>query len=134
MVRELEIIFGLDPVAGHLGVASHRLVFLEQLGGVAALPIILTVAWTRRSARLAAWAAAAAAAPAAALTIVDQTKFLAKRWSLPSTGSGHSRPLIYTTPAGGSRKRPPPPHAEIALARRQSNRGSATESLTLFLR
>ena len=37
MVRELEIIFGVDAIALHLRVARQRLVFFEQLGGVAAL-------------------------------------------------------------------------------------------------
>jgi hypothetical protein len=35
MVRELKIIFGLDPVSGELGIARHRLVFLVSC---AALP------------------------------------------------------------------------------------------------
>ena len=44
MVRELEIIFGLDAVARELRVARHALVFFEQLGGIAALAIVLAVA------------------------------------------------------------------------------------------
>ena len=44
MIRELKIIFGLDAVARELGVARHALVFLEQLGGIAALAIVLAVA------------------------------------------------------------------------------------------
>ena len=43
MVRELEIIFGLDAVARELRVARHALVFFEQLGGIAALAIVLPV-------------------------------------------------------------------------------------------
>ena len=44
MVRELQIIFGLDAVARELRIARHALVFLEQLGGIAALAIVLAVA------------------------------------------------------------------------------------------
>ena len=46
MVRILEIIFGLDAVALHLRVAREALVFFEQLGGIAALPVVLAVAGT----------------------------------------------------------------------------------------
>jgi len=44
MVRELEIIFGLDAIPGELHVARQRLVLLEQLGGIAALAIVLAIA------------------------------------------------------------------------------------------
>ena len=43
MVRELQVIFGLDAVAGELRIARHALVLLEQLGGIAALPIVLAI-------------------------------------------------------------------------------------------
>ena len=46
MIRKLEVIFGLDAVALHLRVARQPLIFLEQLGGVAALPVVLAVART----------------------------------------------------------------------------------------
>jgi hypothetical protein len=69
MVRELQIIFGLDAVAGELRVARHVLVFLKQLGRVAALAIVLPIA--RLTAEILAPLAPAAAA-AATLTIVDQ--------------------------------------------------------------
>jgi hypothetical protein len=69
MVRELEIIFGLDAVAGELGIARHALVFLEQLGGIAALPVVLAV--SRLSAEVLA-PLSPTAATAAALSIVDQ--------------------------------------------------------------
>ena len=78
MVRILEIGFGLDAVALHLGVARQALIFFQQLGGIAALPIVLAVAGARIVAARRSTAAAAAAAPAAALTIVDQTKILTK--------------------------------------------------------
>src|SRR4029079_16079778 len=69
MVRELEIIFGLDAVPRELRVARHALVFLEQLRGIAALPFILAIA--RLSAEILA-PLPTTTAPAAALTIVDQ--------------------------------------------------------------
>ncbi|GAA3999429.1 hypothetical protein GCM10022211_06760 [Sphingomonas humi] len=49
MVGELEVIFGLDPVAGKLRVARHVLVLLEQLRGIAAAPLLATVAATAAS-------------------------------------------------------------------------------------
>jgi hypothetical protein len=65
----LKIIFGLDPVAGKLGVARQALVFFEQLGGVAALAIITGVSGIAgHSLRT----LSAAATTTAALTIVDQ--------------------------------------------------------------
>jgi hypothetical protein len=75
MVGELEIIFGLDPIARELSIARHALVFLEQLGGVAALAIILAV--SRLSAEILP-PLAPTAAPAAALSIVDQIYVLTK--------------------------------------------------------
>jgi NhaP-type Na+/H+ or K+/H+ antiporter len=69
MVRILQIIFGLDAVARELRIARHALVFFEQLRGVAALAVVLSVP------RLAAEVRSplsSTAAPAAALTIIDQ--------------------------------------------------------------
>jgi hypothetical protein len=43
MISELEIIFGLNSIPGKLHVARQCLIFLEQLGGVAALAIVLTI-------------------------------------------------------------------------------------------
>jgi hypothetical protein len=73
VVGELEVIFGLDAIARELRVARHALVFFEQLGGVAALAVVLPIA------ALAAEVLAPlspAAATAAALTIVDQIPVL----------------------------------------------------------
>jgi hypothetical protein len=75
MVGELQIIFSLHPVAGELRVARHALVFLEQLGGVAALAIVLAV--PRLSAEVLA-PLTPTAAPAAALSIIDQIYVLTK--------------------------------------------------------
>jgi hypothetical protein len=49
MVRELEVIFGLDPVAGKLGVARHVLVLFEQLRGIAAAALLTAIAPTAAS-------------------------------------------------------------------------------------
>ena len=70
MVGELQIIFGLDPIAGELRIARHALVFLMQLGGIAALAIILAISVrpTGDPRRLSSTTAAAVIA----LTIVDQ--------------------------------------------------------------
>jgi hypothetical protein len=70
MVRKLQIIFGLDTVSRKLGVARHALVFLKQLGGIAALTIVLAVA--RLSTEVPCPALSTTAASAAALSIVDQ--------------------------------------------------------------
>src|SRR5574338_409607 len=70
MVRVLEIIFGLHPVAGELRVARQALVFLEQLGGIAALTVVLAVA---RLSTEALPPLPTAAATAAALSLIDQT-------------------------------------------------------------
>jgi len=68
MVRELKVIFGLNAVACELRVARHILVFLEQLRGIAALPIILPISGLPHV----LGSLSPATAPAAALTIVDQ--------------------------------------------------------------
>ena len=44
MVRILEIVFGLDPIALHLRVAREALILFQKLGGIAALPIVLAIA------------------------------------------------------------------------------------------
>ena len=75
MVGELKIIFGLDPIARELRIARHALVFFEQLGGVAALAIVLAV--SRLSTEILP-PLAPTAAPAAALSIVDQIYVLTK--------------------------------------------------------
>jgi hypothetical protein len=62
MVGELEVIFGLDTIAGELGIASHVLVLLEQLRGIAADALIT-----------AAVAAASAATPAKTLRTLTST-------------------------------------------------------------
>ena len=71
MIRELEIIFGVDPIALHLGVAREALIFFEQLGGIAALAIVLPVA-RLSAAEVSSPALPTTAASAAALSIIDQ--------------------------------------------------------------
>jgi hypothetical protein len=72
MIRELEIIFGLDTIAGKLRVTRHALVFLKQLRRIAALAIILAIARLSADTATAASALPTSTAPAAALTIIDQ--------------------------------------------------------------
>ena len=71
MIRELEIIFGLDAVARELRIARHAFVLFEQLGGIAALAIVLPVA-RLSAAEVPTPALPTTTAPAAALTIIDQ--------------------------------------------------------------
>ena len=63
MVRILQIIFGLDAVAGELGVTRHALVLLEKLRGIATLAIILAVAGGLSALAPLSTTAAPAAAP-----------------------------------------------------------------------
>ena len=82
MIRILQIIFGLDPVAGELRIARQRLVFFEQLRRVAALAVILAVA--AGIAGHALRALSTAATTTAALTIVDQLVVSLSHWRRPS--------------------------------------------------
>jgi uncharacterized membrane protein len=100
MVRELEIIFGVHTVAGHLGIARHVAEFLQQLRSIAARPVIDPVARITIPAITAALLAGIIVVPAttaAGLTIVDQrfvpmltTKtllsLLARPWPMRVTG------------------------------------------------
>ena len=69
MIGELQIIFGVDPVALHLRIGRQRLVFLEQLRGIAARAIVDAVAVVRRLRIAATLALSTTAATAAGLTI-----------------------------------------------------------------
>jgi hypothetical protein len=71
MLRELKEIFGLDAIALQLRVARERLVFLQELDGIAARAIVLAVV-ARVRALVRRAGSAAAAAPAATQTIVDK--------------------------------------------------------------
>jgi hypothetical protein len=72
VIRELQIIFGLDTIARELRIARHALIFLEQLRRITALAVILTVARLSAEVPTAAASLSPTTAPAAALTIVDQ--------------------------------------------------------------
>ncbi len=79
MIRELQIIFRVDPVAGHLGVAGHVLVLFEQLGRVAAcaaVDAIAAVTLPLATAAALTLLATTTAATAAVLTVVDQITVL----------------------------------------------------------
>src|SRR5205085_5893046 len=69
VVGELQIVFGLNAVPSQLRITRHALVFLEQLGGIAALPVVLPIAGL--SADILS-ALPTATATAATLTIIDQ--------------------------------------------------------------
>ena len=71
MVRELEIIFGLDAVAGKLGVTRHVLVLFEQLRGIATAALLTAVAASAASPETSRLLTPATAT-AAALAIVHQ--------------------------------------------------------------
>lgn len=69
MVGVLEVIFGLDPVTGQLGIARQAFVFFVQLGGVAALTVVLAV--PRLSTKVLP-SLPSAAATATTLSLIDQ--------------------------------------------------------------
>jgi hypothetical protein len=93
MVRELQIIFGLDAIPGQLGVAGQRLVFLQQLGGIAPRPVVLAIARIGTAARRTR--SAATAATATVLTIVDQTNILVTGGLVPATPSVGPVPAAF---------------------------------------
>ena len=93
MVRELEVIFALDAVSSELRVASHVLVFLEQLRRVSTLAVVLPVVAPDILASL-----ASTAATAAALSIVDQ---------MPTSLSNRSVPPFFFGPAAAPGAAPP---------------------------
>jgi hypothetical protein len=99
MVRELQIIFALHAVARELRVASHVLVFLEQLCRVATLAVVLAVA-PETLAPL-----APTAATAAALSIVDQmptslnSRSVCPRFSSGGRGALSAAPPLSFGPA-----------------------------------
>lgn len=90
MVGELEIIFGVHPIARHLRIAREVAIFFEKLSGIAACAIVDPVAGIS----IAAIATTAAiltgvivpAATATGLTIVDQrfVPMLSTKTSAPS--------------------------------------------------
>jgi hypothetical protein len=80
MVGILQIIFRLHAIARKLRVASHVLVFFQQLSGVAALTIVGPIS------RLSAGVRAPlppAAATAATLSVVDQIRTSLTKKKLP---------------------------------------------------
>jgi hypothetical protein len=74
MIGKLQIIFDVDAVTLHLRIARERLIFLEQLGGIAARTIVDAIAGilTTRIATRRALLLPATTATAAGLTIIDQ--------------------------------------------------------------
>jgi len=74
MIRELQIIFGLDTVPGKLRVTRHALIFLQELCRISALALVAAVATTpaRHAARC--LLLRPATATAATLAIIDQIR------------------------------------------------------------
>jgi len=102
MVGVLQIIFGLDAVAGELRITRHALVFFQKLGGVAALAIVLAIA-VRPAGNVARRLSSTAAAAVALLSIVDQILILmpqAPDLAGPDTASTEAADLFV--PACGS--------------------------------
>ena len=106
VIRELEIIFGGDPVPGHLRVAREILVLLMKLLGIATRTIVDAVALVRPP-RIALRPLAATAATATVLTIIDQRMSSSKPCYV-SYGSASSMcgPSVAREPVG-RRARPP---------------------------
>src|SRR5205085_8978232 len=134
MVGELEKIFGLDAVALHLRVAGQTLILFQQLGGIAALPVVLAIARTRIVAARRSTAAAAAAASATALTIVDQTKILTKGgYSSPHPAGPFPASFTCTTRSARRRGNPrlQPPLQRSFASDKQSGVGDVRPSRIL---
>lgn len=72
MIGKLQIIFGHHPIARHLGVARKRLVFFEQLRGIAARTIVDAIALFRTAPTIPLLALSTPAATATGLTIIEQ--------------------------------------------------------------
>ncbi|MBB3926190.1 hypothetical protein GGR43_001905 [Sphingobium jiangsuense] len=77
MVRELEIIFGVHPVAGKLGIARQITIFFEQLGRIATGPAVNPVAVVAATIATVLATIVPAAIATAGLTIIDQWWILA---------------------------------------------------------
>jgi hypothetical protein len=72
MIRELEIIFGVDAVALRLRVARQTFILFEELGCVAARAIVDAIATILATRLTIARLLTATAAPATVLTIIHQ--------------------------------------------------------------
>jgi len=119
MVGELEIIFGVDPVALALRVGGEVLVLFEQLGRIAARAIvdaIAVVGATAAAATLRPLAiAATAATPPAGLPIVYQARLpRAKAWA-PYRRRYPDPPIVAAPPSPAPRRGPSPQASEPVL-------------------
>jgi hypothetical protein len=72
MIRELQIIFGVDAIALRLRVAREALIFFEQLGGIAAGAVVDAIATILAAGLTIARLLTATAATTAVLTIIYQ--------------------------------------------------------------
>jgi hypothetical protein len=101
MVCELQEIFGLDAIAAELGVARHALVLFEQLGGIAALAVVLAIAAAATASGHSLWALPTATTTTAALTIIDQAVFPYRTGALlERRKTFHSKVLVSRDPGG----------------------------------
>jgi hypothetical protein len=111
VIRELEIIFGVDPIALHLRVACKVLVLFEKLRRVAARAIVDAVAIALVGAAALALLLTATAATAAvvSLTIVHQglyvlsTKAVRRSIGVPDAGYTCGQRLSGTSARHGRR-------------------------------
>lgn len=79
MISELEIIFGVDPITRHLGIARHILVFFKKLGRIATGAIVDAVAAVTTPAPIVGVGTSViipAAIAATGLPVVDQDMIL----------------------------------------------------------
>jgi hypothetical protein len=108
MVGKLEIIFGIHPVARHLRVAGHILVFLKKLGRVAARAVVDAVAIVTTTPIIAVGATIVivpAAIAAAGLPVVDQDMILA--FAMPKFTENTVQSPSPDDPSIGSDTAPP---------------------------
>lgn len=84
MIGELQIIFRIHPIARHLGIARHILVFLKKLGCIATRAVVDPVAVVAATpvTTIGAPVIVPTAIPATGLPVVDQELILA--FTLPS--------------------------------------------------
>lgn len=76
MIGKLQIILGHDPIARHLGITGERLVFFEQLRGIATCTIVDAIALFRTAPAIPLLALSTPTATAAGLTIIEQNQSL----------------------------------------------------------
>jgi hypothetical protein len=110
MVCELQIIFGLHPIAGKLRVARHAFVLFVQLGRVAALALVAGIAAAAATAatRHARGLSAAATTTAAiVLAIIDQIRSSSSQTRHSGQRRGTLQPPVGSVHGAGSKRGEP---------------------------